>query len=274
MLTDNINDLIPELPALRTDVDDHKKVIDDHGHGQTRNGKMINEALAGVDELKGEFEYMKTRFSPQFVQRVDKALNALSTLAYDVEVVKMTTSHAAMKKDLDVVEQRLQHYTPLPKFMELSRDCQAFAPQTEITRVEEEIAKTNQYATRLSLRTDVAEKLAKLEKELWAEMQTKMKQENFEKRFNNFELDMSEQHKQTAKDSSNLREVCDRIRRKNEENGRKIVEVAADIDLKMSSKEGLKLWSNFKKYAQYDELKDLYRKCLPAISGFEDKIKQ
>ena len=27
-----------------------------------------------LEELKGEFEYMKTRFSPQFVQRVDKSL--------------------------------------------------------------------------------------------------------------------------------------------------------------------------------------------------------
>ena len=80
------------------------KVIDEHDNIQGKHMKMINEALAGVDELKGEFEYMKTRFSPQFVQRVDKALNALSTLSYDVEVVKMTTSHAAMKKDLDVVE--------------------------------------------------------------------------------------------------------------------------------------------------------------------------
>jgi hypothetical protein len=57
-----------------------------------------------VEELKGEFEYMKTRFSPQFVQRVDKALNKLQTLSYDIEVIKMTTQHAAMKKDLDVVE--------------------------------------------------------------------------------------------------------------------------------------------------------------------------
>jgi len=31
----------------------------------------------------------------------------LTTLAYDIEVVKMTTAHAAMKKDLDMVEQRL-----------------------------------------------------------------------------------------------------------------------------------------------------------------------
>ena len=95
------------------------KVIDEHDNIQGKHMKMINEALAGVDELKGEFEYMKTRFSPQFVQRVDKALNALSTLSYDVEVVKMTTSHAAMKKDLDVVEQKFQNFTPINKFMDL-----------------------------------------------------------------------------------------------------------------------------------------------------------
>lgn len=31
----------------------------------------------------------------------------------------MTTNHAAMKKDLDMVEQRLQNYVLKPQFMEL-----------------------------------------------------------------------------------------------------------------------------------------------------------
>lgn len=53
-----------------------------------------------------------------------------------------------------------------------------------------------------------------------------------------------------------------------------MIEVKSEIDLKMSSKEGQKLWVNFRKYAQYDELKELYRKCMPAISGFEDKLKE
>lgn len=53
------------------------------------------------------------------MQRVDKALSSLTTLAYDVEVVKMTTTHAAMKKDLDMVEQRLQNYVLMPRFVEL-----------------------------------------------------------------------------------------------------------------------------------------------------------
>ena len=81
------------------------------------------------------------------------------------------------------------------------------------------------------------------------------------------------QHRQVSKDTSHIREAIDRVRKKNEENAKKIVEVEQGIDLKMSQKEGMKLWANFKKYAQYDELKDLYKKVLPAISGFEDKLK-
>ena len=84
---------------------------------------------------------MKTRFSPQFVQRVDKALQKLQTLAYDIEVVKMTASHAAMKKDLDVVEQRLTNYVPLPKFVDLQHQCLEYALQTDIVRIDETIKK-------------------------------------------------------------------------------------------------------------------------------------
>jgi len=32
------------------------------------------------------------------------------------------------------------------------------------------------------------------------------------------------------------------------------------------------LWANFNKYAVYTDLQDLYSKCLPSISSFEDKL--
>ena len=85
---------------------------------------------------------MKTRFSPQFVQRVDKSLTQLTTLAYDLEVVKMTASHAAMKKDLDLVEQRLQNYVLIPKFLELTHQVMDKADEKQIPRLDEEIEKT------------------------------------------------------------------------------------------------------------------------------------
>jgi len=104
--------------------------------GGSKTYQIAVEARDSIEELKGEFEYMKTRFSPQFVQRVDKALSSLTTLAYDVEVVKMTASHSAMKKDLDMVEQRLQNYVLMPKFVELQHQCMDYADKKEIVRLD------------------------------------------------------------------------------------------------------------------------------------------
>ena len=42
------------------------------------------------------------------------------------------------------------------------------------------------------------------------------------------------QHRQVSKDTSHIREAIDRVRKKNEENAKKIVEVEQGIDLKMS----------------------------------------
>ena len=118
-MTENIEVLLPDLPKMKETLTVVKNESAETKTGGSKAFALAKEACEGIEELKGEFEYMKTRFSPQFVQRVDKALSNLTTLAYDVEVVKMTTSHAAMKKDLDMVEQRLQNYVLMPKFVEL-----------------------------------------------------------------------------------------------------------------------------------------------------------
>ena len=40
----------------------------------------------------------------------------------------------------------------------------------------------------------------------------------------------------------------------------------------MEATEGAKIWQNFRKYAQYNELQELYKKVVPEIGKFEDKL--
>ena len=54
--------------------------------------------------------------------------------------------------------------------------------------------------------------------------------------------------------------------------GKVCAELRVDMDKKLSSEEGRLLWANFQKFALYDDLRELYSKCLPAISSFEDKL--
>ena len=74
LLTENIETLIPDLPKMKqsmTAVKDEQKKSESGGNKAFLLSKENEEGLL---ELKGEFEYMKTRFSPQFLQRVDKSI--------------------------------------------------------------------------------------------------------------------------------------------------------------------------------------------------------
>lgn len=48
-----------------------------------------------------------------------------------------------------------------------------------------------------------------------------------------------------------------------------LVEVVAT---KCTIKEAEEIWKNFERYAVYDDLKDLYHRCVPAIAAVEDKF--
>ena len=75
LLTDNIEALIPDLSNMRKSVSDVKDEQKNASNGGNKAIMLARENEEGLEELKGEFEYMKTRFSPQFMQRVDKSLS-------------------------------------------------------------------------------------------------------------------------------------------------------------------------------------------------------
>jgi hypothetical protein len=77
LLTDNLDELIPSLDPMRKRLETVAQDANNAENVAHRINGVANAAKAGIEELKQEFEYMKTRFSPQFVQRVDKALSAI-----------------------------------------------------------------------------------------------------------------------------------------------------------------------------------------------------
>ena len=75
LLTENIEALIPDLPSIRQGLTDVKQESKSSANGGSKAFAMAKENQDQIEELKGEFEYMKTRFSPQFLQRVDKSIS-------------------------------------------------------------------------------------------------------------------------------------------------------------------------------------------------------
>ena len=64
LLTDNIEVLLPDLPKMRENMTVLSKQTEEVKEGGSKGLNVASEARDGLEELKGEFEYMKTRFSP------------------------------------------------------------------------------------------------------------------------------------------------------------------------------------------------------------------
>lgn len=45
-----------------------------------------------------------------------------------------------------------------------------------------------------------------------------------------------------------------------------------DLLLKLNKNDATAIWRHFQRFAEYDDLKDLYTKCVPELAKFEQKI--
>ena len=45
-----------------------------------------------------------------------------------------------------------------------------------------------------------------------------------------------------------------------------------EVDMRITKKEGQRIWQHFDRFAEYSDLKDLYAKCIPELAKFEQKI--
>ena len=64
LLTENIDAVLPDLPKMRAKIDNAVEEVEKQASGGEKNYQLVVQARESIDELKGEFEYMKTRFSP------------------------------------------------------------------------------------------------------------------------------------------------------------------------------------------------------------------
>lgn len=78
---------------------------------------------------------------------------------------------------------------------------------------------------KFSLKTDVMEKFKKIETEIWEELSLKMEKKVFDRKFNHFEIEQEKQVKMTRKETSSIRELCDSMRRKTDENNHALIEI-------------------------------------------------
>lgn len=54
--------------------------------------------------------------------------------------------------------------------------------------------------------------------------------------------------------------------------GKELDDQNLQLAKKLTIKDGERLWRHFQRFSEYDDLKDLYAKCIPQLSNFENKL--
>jgi predicted nuclease with TOPRIM domain len=116
------------------------------------------------------------------------------------------------------------------------------------------------------------ERFNDLQKKLTDDINTKVYITDWQKYNADFTAAFDESLKQIHKDASFTRDRLDRTARKLDDTAIRVTNMGAELELKMPMTEQKKIYDFFKKYAQYKDLKDLYKKTVPEISKFEDKL--
>lgn len=82
-------------------------------------------------------------------------MNALSTIHYDLEVVKMQASHSATKKDLDSVDNKFYGYVKIETFEGLEEKVNTLTPKDEHQYLKDQQEKTVNNLKRYALAKEV-----------------------------------------------------------------------------------------------------------------------
>jgi predicted nucleic acid-binding Zn-ribbon protein len=100
-----------------------------------------------------------------------------------------------------------------------------------------------------------------------------LKKDIFDNKIIKLEREIEKTGKKSAKYAASVAESASVVKIRCEENNRQIAEMRDEIDTKLTREEGSRLWGNFSRFAVYDDLKELYQRCLPPISNFEETLK-
>lgn len=118
-----------------------------------------------------------------------------------MEVVKMTTQHAAMKKDLDLVEQKLHNYVKIIKFEELCDEVKTLTPIVDHQNLVDKLDSTKKDILRYALQRDVNLRFQDLDEKVFVEINRKMNLKDYQLWHKEYSTEVAEELKQIQKDA-------------------------------------------------------------------------
>lgn len=184
---------------------------------------------------------------------------------YEVEVLKMNSVGYALKRDVEALEAKSLTFAPSSKVTELAALCRTFAPITDLGKTNDLVGIIHDQLQDYSLKKAVDLELRDLKTSLTQEIRTKVNKSTFVDQYGKIEsmiqAGLEEQQKEFSKVQGNKVETEKVI----EKHTLEISWLNRKFEQKLDKDELKGITDTFKKFASYDDMRDLYNRCIPEI---------
>ena len=143
----------------------------------------------------------------------------------------------------------------------------------DLQRTKDDLKKLDRTLDKFALTQNVKDLVQTTQTTLQDQIDTKVDITAFTSRFTALEETVTRNDKNTTKELAEINQNTNQINQRLDRTNIELRDAQLELQDKVASKEGQEIWANFSKFAVYDDLRDLYQRCVPAISSFEDKLK-
>ena len=107
LLQNNLYEVIPTYQEVEENVSsliDQVDVCNEEIQRITRYQEDLNESN---NQIKESIEYLKGRFGPTFVSKIDKTFTSVGAMEYDLSIFKGTVKTFVTKSEMEIVEKHV-----------------------------------------------------------------------------------------------------------------------------------------------------------------------
>lgn len=194
---------------------------------------------------------------------------SLKNLVDESALMSLELENKAARQDLELFEEKLKGFAPKHALNEMKDDLDRMVKEEDIRILSDEVKKVRTGFDQVILKKELRDRLEAFSKDVNERISDRPTM-NYLKRT------LQQQDEKLEKFNASLTESMEFQLQEIQDNGKEMIafghkldEIEAELMIKINKDEGAKIWEHFQRFAEYDDLKDLYSKVLPPIAKFE-----
>lgn len=186
--------------------------------------------------------------------------------------MSLELENKAARQEVEALEEKLKGLAPRHLLGELREDLQRTVKEEDIRILQAEVENVKTGFDQVILKKELRDRLEAFSQDVNQRVSDRPTM-NYLKRI------LQQQDEKVEKINAGLSESIDFQLQEIQENGKELAafgqrmdKLEAELAIKLTKEEGTKLWAQFGRFAEYNDLKALYAKVLPPIAQFEEKL--